>query len=51
MFTYSQKIEITIMIISLILYYCGLNDSQQNAWIYIFSLALTVWIVGISSLI
>jgi hypothetical protein len=43
----SQKIEITIMIASLIMYFCGITFAQQNAWIYIFSLAMTTFIVGI----
>ena len=47
MYSYSQKIEITIMIVALIMYFCGITYAQQNAWIYIFSIALICWIVGI----
>ena len=42
----SQKIEITVMIVALIFYFCGLTSAQQNGWIYIFSLAMVCWIVG-----
>ena len=42
----SQKIEVTVMLVSIILYFCGLTFAQQNAWIYVFSVALIMWIVG-----
>jgi len=43
----SQKIEITVMIVALIFYFCGLTTATQNGWIYVFSLAMVCWIVGI----
>lgn len=45
-FTTSQKIEIVVIVASLIMYFCGLTFAQQNAWSYIFSIALLMLVVG-----
>jgi membrane-bound ClpP family serine protease len=45
-FSSSQKIEIVVIVASLILYFCGITYAQQNAWIYVFSIALLCLVVG-----
>lgn len=45
-FSSSQKIEIVVIVASLILYFCGITHAQQNAWIYVFSIALLCLVVG-----
>jgi hypothetical protein len=35
-----------VVVVSLILYFCGITGVQQNAWSYVFSIALTLLIVG-----
>lgn len=46
MYSLSQKIEVIVMIASIILYFCGLTYSQQNVWSFFFSVALICFIVG-----
>jgi hypothetical protein len=45
-FTGSQKIEIVVIVATVILYFCGLTYTQQNAWLFLFSVALLCLIVG-----
>ena len=46
-FTTSQSIEIVVLIVSIIMYYCVNYYSQQNAWSFVFAVALLCLIVGI----
>jgi hypothetical protein len=45
-YTASQKIEIVVLVASVVLYFCGLTYSQQNVWLFVFAVALTCLIVG-----
>ena len=45
-FTTSQWIEIVALVVSIVMYYCQLTTWQQDAWSYIFSIALICLIVG-----
>jgi len=45
-YTTSQWVEIVVLVISVVMYYAQLTVWQQDAWIYIFSIALTCLIVG-----
>ena len=45
-FTYSQWIEVVVMVFSLIFYFCGLTYAQQNGWSFVFATALSVFVVG-----
>jgi hypothetical protein len=48
MFGYStsQSIEITVLVATVILYFCGLTHTQQNVWLFVFATALVCLIVG-----
>ena len=50
-FTTSQTIEIIVMVVSIILYYCVIYSWQQNVWSFFFSVALVCLIVGNSTTI
>jgi hypothetical protein len=45
-FSTSQSIEIVVLVSTVVLYFCGLTYTQQNAWLFVFSVALTCLIVG-----
>jgi hypothetical protein len=45
-FTFSQSVAVWVMVASLIMYFAGITFAQQNAWSYIFSVALLCFIVG-----
>ncbi len=50
-FTTSQSIEIVVLIVSIIMYYAVNYYSQQNAWSFVFAVALLCLIVGNSDVI
>ncbi len=45
-FTYSQWITSIVIVTSIIFYFAANTGSKQNAFIYVFGIALTVLIVG-----
>jgi hypothetical protein len=45
-FTSSQTISIVVLVASVVLYFCGLTYSQQNVWLFVFSVAMLCLIVG-----
>jgi len=45
-FTTSQWIEIVVLVVSTVMYFCQLTTWQQDAWSYVFAIALMSLIVG-----
>lgn len=50
-YTTSQWISTTVIIISIIFYFAANNTLKQNAFLYVFGIALTVLVVGIDFVI
>jgi hypothetical protein len=44
--TTSQSVEAVLLLVSIVMYFAGINSAQQNAWSYVFAVVLTCLIIG-----